>query len=75
MALFRSLAEPFRLEYASAIPLTFAVIKPFLLASMACGFGLLGMHVSNHYKKYWITVGLAISTIVAMILIKIIFMR
>ena len=73
LALIRTTAEPLRIEWMLGSDPHFAMIKPFIWASLVTFLGLIGMVLFYYFGKYRISIGLAILIIMAMIAIKILW--
>lgn len=74
LALTRCIAEPFRLQYYSTTSLTFYHIKPYLIGSLVSAFGLLVMTILFYFGKHKIIIAICVLTIVALLIIKMIYL-
>lgn len=74
LALVRTLAEPFRLQYYAADSLPFEQIKPFLMAGLLTTLALAAMVILLYYNRHKTTVLIALADIVGMVIIKYIYL-
>jgi|SRR5664279_602351 len=74
LALIRCITEPFRLQYYSTIPLTFFVIKPFLIGSLVAALALLAMTILFYFGRHRIIIALGILTIAILLIVKRIYL-
>jgi len=74
LALVRSLAEPFRLQYLSDTQIIFEQIKPFLISGLITSLGLLVMTILSFYNKHKIIIALAILIIILLLFVKAIYL-
>ncbi len=74
LALIRTISEPFRLQYYSETSLTFEQVKPFLIGALISAIGLLLMTLFFFYKKYKLIIATCILTIIAMLIVKYIYL-
>lgn len=52
LALVRTVAEPFRLQYYSSEGLNYDMLKPLLVGSLVAATALFMMAILSFYKKY-----------------------
>lgn len=74
LALIRCIAEPFRLQYYASKTLTFTDIKPFLIGALVTSLSLLAMTILSFFGKYKFITPTCILTIVALFVIKGLYM-
>jgi len=74
LALIRCISEPFRLQYYSAKALTFVDIKPFLIGALVTSLALLIMTMLLFFGRYKIITATSLLTIVALLILKGIYM-
>lgn len=70
IALIRTIAETFRLQYYSPSNITFEQLKPFLVSALITAVGLLAMFILSLYGRHKIIVLLAVLIIGAMLVLK-----
>jgi hypothetical protein len=70
LALIRCLAETFRLQAYSPVPLSFAQVSPYLVGALLAAVALLLMTVSLFYHRHRVVVALATLTIIGLLLVK-----
>jgi hypothetical protein len=70
LALIRSIAEPFRLQYYSSSTLTFSDIKLFLVGALTASVSLLIMTILFYYNRYKTVTGICILTIIMLLILK-----
>lgn len=74
MALIRTLAECFRMEYAMQREITLSELRPFIYAAMVASVTLFTMTLLMFRQRYtWIIVS-AVTTIVCFVIIKMIYL-
>jgi hypothetical protein len=71
LALIRTIAEPFRLQHASGISLTFEIIQPYLLAALITAFGLFAITILQYFERYRWIIAIGVLVIAAMVMIKV----
>lgn len=74
LALIRTIAECFRLQYNSTSTLTFIQLKPFLMGALTAAIACLMMTILSFYSKHKIIIAVAILTIIALLIIKSIYL-
>jgi hypothetical protein len=70
LALIRSLSEIFRLQYYSPVSLSYEQVKPFIIGGLVISTGLFIMIIFYFYSKYKIVIMVSVLTIIAMLVIK-----
>ena len=70
LALIRTIAECFRLDYISRHSTTFEELRPFLIGALICSVSCLSMCILYFYSKFKVVIGIAISTIIILIILK-----
>jgi hypothetical protein len=73
LALIRSIAEFFRLEYIHNSTLTVEQIKPFIVGSIVAAVGCLIMTIFSFYSKNKIVIVIFLLTIASMLFVKSIY--
>ena len=71
LALIRVISECFRLNYLAAVPVTFEILKPYLIGALVCSISCLSMVIFSFYSKSKLIIGVAAFTIIVLIFIKI----
>jgi hypothetical protein len=71
LALIRLISECFRLNYLTKEPLTFGVLKPYLLGALVCAISCLAMAIFSFYAKSKVVTGIAVLTISVLVFLKI----
>jgi len=74
LALVRSLAEPFRLQYLSDTQIILEQTKPFLISGLITSIGLLVMTILSFYNKHKIIVVISILIIISLLFVKAIYL-
>lgn len=70
LALIRTIAECFRLDYISKHRTTFEDIEPFLIGTLICAVSCLSMCIFYFYSKFKVIIGIAVSTIIILVILK-----
>jgi hypothetical protein len=73
LALIRSMAEFFRLEYIHSSTLTVEQIRPFIVGSIIAAAGCLVMTIFSFYSKNKVVIAMFLLTITSMLIVKIIY--
>lgn len=74
LALIRTIAEFFRLEYILGDALTTQQVKPFIIGALAASISCLLMTILSFYLKHKIIIIVSVLTIIALVLIKNIYL-
>jgi hypothetical protein len=70
LALIRTIAECFRLDYISKHTITFEELRPFLIGSLICSVSCLCMCILYFYSRFKIIIGIAGFTIIILLILK-----
>lgn len=70
LALIRTIAECFRLDYISNHTTTFNDLEPFLIGALICSVSCLSMSILYFYSKFKVIIGIAVSTIIILFILK-----
>jgi hypothetical protein len=73
LALIRVIAEYFRLDYSTKEPVTFDILKPYLIGALVCSISCLIMAIFSFYAKSKVIIAIAAFTIIILVFIKIRF--
>jgi len=73
LALIRTLAEPFRLQYHSQIPVTFEMIKLYVVGAVEAALGLLILTILGWYGKNRMVIAFVIIIIIILSVTKYLF--
>lgn len=73
LALIRCIGETFRLDYVSASPPSFTQLIPFLAGAMTTALALFIMFFLSFYAKHKMIIGLAVVTVILLLLEKIMY--
>ena len=71
LALIRTIAECFRLDYISKHTATFEDLVPFLIAALICAVSCLSMCILYFYSKFKVIIGVAVSTTIMLLIFEI----
>lgn len=74
LALIRCAAEPFRLQYYSAVPPSFAAVMPFVAGALVAAVALFLMTLCSFREWYKMGIALASIALAALILLRIIYL-
>lgn len=71
LALIRIIGEFFRLEYTLKEKLTIELLHPFMLGALVCAISCLIMTICSFYARYRVIIGIAILTIIILVVLKV----
>lgn len=74
LALFRSISEPFRLQYYANTPLMFNEIELYLYGALLSALGLLVMTLAMYAQRHKLAIAICLITIAAMMVLKWMYM-
>ncbi len=74
LALIRTLAEFFHLQYVNKTALTIAQLQPFISGALVCAIALFSMTIFSFYDKHKWIIAMAVVTIITLLVIKAIYL-
>ncbi len=73
LALVRTLAEPFRLQYYAPGGISYVLLKPLLIGALVAGIALFIITVSAFYRRFTVINLVSLATIILLMIVKTIF--
>lgn len=74
LAVIRSIAEPFRMEYVASASPVFSQIKPFLVGALISSVGLSFMLLFFLYNWYKTVILIGVLAIILMLIVKFVYL-